>query len=317
MGENFRITLGGLSASGFKSSKTTIATVNSDGEVHPIAKGSAKITITLANKKKLTLTLTVNDPTIPTAFALTQKGTVTVDGRYPYQLTYTIQPAAADRTITWKSSKPAIATVDNNGLVTAHSTGKVTITATTAKGKKSAKVTLNIVDATMPAKLILDQKGTVKLDVRDTLRLTYTLQPATAETDIRWQSSNTSIATVDGSGIVTPHKAGKVTITAITTRGKGKATVKLNISDLHAPTKLIISEGKSKNCARSDGSIQLHVAAQSAAAPAVTTYQWSSTNTKVATVDQNGRVTFVGTGKTKITVASDNNKKATITLTIK
>ena len=403
IGERFRIDLGDRAATGYKSGKTGVAEVSAEGVVTPKSAGKSSITVTLTDRKKLTLTLTVVDPTIPTQFALTEKGTVTIDGRYPHQLSYTIAPERADRSITWTSSKPKIATVDQNGLVTAHDLGTVTITAKTAKGKKSAKVTLKIVDATMPTKLtlaqkstvkldlkqtvtlgytlqpdtaetaidfktsnagvatvdadgvvhprgvgkatitattlrgnksakvtvqvsdmsiptkiVLDQKGTVSLDVRDTLQLTYALQPTGfAESAVTWKSSSPAVAAVDGSGRVTPGKAGTATITATTVKGNKTAKVKVKVTDLHAPTSVSIKQGKSKKVALSDATLQLEVTAKSSRSPVITTYTWSSNKTSVATVDQNGLVTFHKAGTARITVASANGKKASISLTIK
>lgn len=403
IGERFRIDLGDKAATGYKSGKTGVAEVSAEGVVTPKSAGKSSITVTLTDRKKLTLTLTVVDPTIPTQFALTEKGTVTIDGRYPHQLSYTIAPERADRSITWTSSKPKIATVDQNGLVTAHDLGTVTITAKTAKGKKSAKVTLKIVDATMPTKLtlaqkstvkldlkqtvtlgytlqpdtaetaidfktsnagvatvdadgvvhprgvgkatitattlrgnksakvtvqvsdmsiptkiVLDQKGTVSLDVRDTLQLTYALQPTGfAESAVTWKSSSPAVAAVDGSGRVTPGKAGTATITATTVKGNKTAKVKVKVTDLHAPTSVSIKQGKSKKVALSDATLQLEVTAKSSRSPVITTYTWSSNKTSVATVDQNGLVTFHKAGTARITVASANGKKASISLTIK
>ena len=91
----------------------------------------------------------------------------------------------------------------------------------------------------------------------------------------------------------------------------------MKVTDLHAPTSVSIKQGKSKKVALSDATLQLEVTAKSSRSPVITTYTWSSNKTSVATVDQNGLVTFHKAGTARITVASANGKKASISLTIK
>lgn len=201
----------------------------------------------------------------------------------------------------YTTSATKVATVDKNGVVTPIATGKAKITATLSN-KKKVTLTLTVFDPTLPTKIALDRKGTVTLDVRDTLALGCILTPDTAVSDILWKSSAPAVATVDGNGHVTPVKAGSVTITATTARGGKSAKVKLKITDLHAPTKVVIEQGKKFTVKLSDGTIQLSAKASAKVEPAITTFTWKSGNTAVATVDANGMVTFHKAGKAKITV---------------
>ena len=71
--------------------------------------------------------------------------TLTIGGTTSTTLKATVNPTGANQTVTWKSSKPEIATVDKNGKVVAVKKGSSTITATTTNGKTaSCKVTVKI-----------------------------------------------------------------------------------------------------------------------------------------------------------------------------
>lgn len=122
---------------------------------------------------------------------------------------------AGNKTVTWVSSDPNIATVDSTGKVTAVKAGTVTITATTTDGtnlKASCTVTVND-----PTSITLN-KTTDLINVGETDKLIASVTPAGQA--VTWESSDSSIATVDGNGNVTGIKAGTVVITAATEDGK-------------------------------------------------------------------------------------------------
>lgn len=133
----------GWSIKSVKSSKAKVASVSDTGLVTALSVGKAKITVTTANKKKATLTVKVVDPTVPTAIALNKKGTVKLKVGQTLKLETAILPATATSTLTWKSSKAKVATVDANGNVIALKTGSATIAVRTANGK-TAKVKIKV-----------------------------------------------------------------------------------------------------------------------------------------------------------------------------
>lgn len=130
-------------------------------------------------------------------------------------------------TVTYTSSKPTVATVDEKtGRVTAVGTGKATIVARLESGK-SAKCTITVKH--VPVKKVTLGQNSAKLTAGDTLALNATVTPASAAyRTIRWSSSNESVAAVDQSGKVTTLKAGSATITASV--GGRKAACRLMVS---------------------------------------------------------------------------------------
>lgn len=127
------------------------------------------------------------------------------------QLTATITPADATGEITYESSDTAVATVDENGLVTAVAAGTATITAKFAD--KSATIDITVNAASVPATGIEVSAEKTSIKVGETTQLTATITPDGATDTVTYESSDTSIATVDEDGKVTALKAGEVTIT--------------------------------------------------------------------------------------------------------
>ena len=220
----------------WKSSNNKVATVE-NGVVTPHKEGKARITVVTDTRKSAYANIVVVDPTKPSGVALDKTGTVTLDMGQTLTLNYALKPETAVSDVTWKSSNAKIATVEN-GVVTPLKEGSVTITVTTVKQKKSARVKIKVVDPYKPSGVALDHTGTVTLDVAQTLMLNYTLQPATAVSGVTWKSSNSKIVSVD-SGYITAHKEGTSTITVTTKSGNKRASVKIKVID---PTKIDVGD---------------------------------------------------------------------------
>ena len=163
----------------------------------------------------------------PTSVSL-NKTSLTLDVGKSYTLTKTVSPSNAATSYTWSSSNTSVATVDENGKVTAKQVGTATITVTTANGKTaSCNVTVQAVQA-VPTSVSLN-KTSLTLDVSKSYTLAKTVSPSNAVTSYTWSSSNTSVATVDSNGKVTAKKAGTATITVKTSNGK-TATCKVTVN---------------------------------------------------------------------------------------
>ena len=115
-----------------------------EGELYTHKAGIATITVKTYNGKKATCKVTVVDPSVPTKVKLNKSGTVKLKKGKTLQLKATVSPSTAETTLTWKSSKKKIATVTQDGLVTAKKRGTTIITVTTGNGK-TAKVRIKVV----------------------------------------------------------------------------------------------------------------------------------------------------------------------------
>lgn len=121
---------------------------------------------------------------------------------------------------TWRSSNSAVATVDQNGLVTAIKSGTATIIATAQNGG-SVSVECSVKVVQMVEGITLSARS-LKLDVDESAQLTAMVSPGDAnDHSITWSSSNNAVAEVSGNGVVSGHGAGVCTITATANDGSG------------------------------------------------------------------------------------------------
>ena len=145
LGEMYQVKVPGKKISDCKSASKKIATVTKGGLITPKKPGKVKITVTLSNKKKLTLTLNVADPTVPASVAIDEGGKRTVAVGDAFQLNAVVSPQTAPQAVSWSSSKEAVAAVDAEGLVTPLKPGRAVITAATANKKAPTKSQLKSV----------------------------------------------------------------------------------------------------------------------------------------------------------------------------
>ena len=130
-------------------------------------------------------------------------------------LVATITPDnTTDKTVTWSSSAPTIASVDSNGKVTALAVGTTTITATTANGLTA---TCSVEVKEVPASKISFARSSINLHIEhsDVLKATITPTSTTNKT-LTWTSSNPSVASVDASGNIKGLSLGETIISATT-----------------------------------------------------------------------------------------------------
>ena len=156
------------------------------------------------------------------------------------QLNAEVNPTTAtNKNYSWASSNENIATVDENGIVTAISEGTATITATTEDGSHTDTSTIRVLAPDTP---IIDvtnieiSSELPSLEVNDTAQLSAEISPADATNqNFTWQSSDHAIATIDASGLITAISEGVVTITATSQNGAFSDTITINIIDNTPP----------------------------------------------------------------------------------
>ena len=213
-------------------SSKKLATVGKKGAVKAKRKGLAVITASYRGAKAL-CRLDITGVIYPKSVKL--KKTLTVGLNNLTALKASVKPAdASDKTLTWTSSNPQVATVDAKGNVAGLAGGKATITATTVNGKKaSCKVT---VKAIKPKSLDF-RKLYVTMHPGETFQTALTVKPGnTSYPGATYNSSNTAVATVDATGKITAVGTGTATITAVSTySAKIKNTCKVCVIEQGAP----------------------------------------------------------------------------------
>ena len=294
----------------WSSSNNSIVTVK-NGELTAKDVGTCSVTATTFDGKSASATIRVEKPINPESVKLDQSGTITLAEGKTLKLVATLSPGNAVTTLTWSSSKPAAATVNTAGLVTAVKKGTTTIAVKTSNGKK-AKVKINVVKPPKPKSVKLNKSGTITLVEGDTLKLKAKLSPSDAVTTLTWSSSRKSVAKVDANGLVTAGKKGSATITVKTANGK-KATLKIKVVKPSKPTAIKLNKTGTVKL-RIDKTLKLKAKLSPGTARSKLT--WRSSDTSVAVVSSKGVVTGLKSGTAKITVKTANGKKASVKIKV-
>ena len=315
------------------SSDTGIVTVDEEGKITAVAVGNAVIIVTATNGTESagddkTTTCIVNvvaagtPKTDVTGVTLTKTETNIREGEIE-NLKYTVAPDdATDKTVTWKSSDETVATVDNSGKVTAVAAGTATITVTATNGTedtaddKTATCEVTVTAATEPKTDItgvtLDKMElTVEEGKTETLAATVAPEDASSK-DVIWSSSDETIATIDADGVVVAVKAGTATITVTATNGTEDTaddktvTCEVTVTEAAVKTDITgITLDKTTVSLEVEQTETLTVTVEPEEATDKT-LTFKSSDEKIATVDEEGKITAVAEGSTVIIVTADN-----------
>ena len=168
--------------------------------------------------------------TIPVSGLSVSQTSLTLTEGEEAHLTVTVIPEdATDKSVVWKSSDAAVATV-NDGLVRAVAPGTATITVATVDGQKTASCFVTVNRQAVPVTSVSLDQTSLEMLVGDEATLTATVSPADADIKtVSWSSDNEAVATV-ADGKVKAVGAGSATITVTTTDGGKTATCAVNVT---------------------------------------------------------------------------------------
>ena len=287
----------------FTSEDKTIADVGQNtGLVTGKKAGITKVTVTTPDGQSKVVTVTVGQITLSGQNILEQEKTT--------DIVATIAPQTlSNYRIKWESNKTNIATVDNNGTVKGISPGTATITATLIDNNGNETKIKSSINITVNTKLDLVTDEEIIIAVNGTRKIKTTAD----DTAIDFKSNNEDIATVNNNGVVTGKKVGTTTIT-IKYKSGITTTLKVNVivGSITLEDKTISIE--------STAEIEKTVSPSTLALYPI---QWTSNNTKIATVGKSsGVVTGVGSGKAIITAkvldktGNETGIQATCTVTV-
>lgn len=221
--------------------------------------------------------------------------------------------AASKLTVVWTSSDESVATVDATGMVVAVSAGEADITASVTDSEMSAvcKVTVKVAakDITVPDNL------DVKLNDGNETTVEATVSPADA-TDVKvsYASTDEAVATVDKDGKVQILQPGECDIvTTLTQEGKKVVEKKTHIKAFYEVEGITLDKTEGILTAGNTVTLNATVLPEEIADETIVT--WTSSDEKVATVDENGKVTAIAAGEATIT-ANAGEKSTTYKLTV-
>lgn len=311
----------------WSSSNEDVVTVDEDGRIKAVADSSlvneATITVTTksggyTDEAKVAIKIPVSDVEI-TKNVLTLERVFTDDGLSDdtYKLKANIYPYnATDKRIIWESEDEDIVSVNPQGVLQAESSGQTTVKATTIDGGWTDTIKVYV---TLPVEEIHIRGEEDGLDMIEgqTSQLEYYIYPmnATDQYIYNWESSNDRVVEVNQNGEIEAKDSGSATITVTTMdkRKKGEIRIKVErgehqkLSGFDIPSTLSMK-------ARDTKKINAEFIPFDATNKKL---YWRSSDKDIATVDENGNVKALASGKVTITARSaDGNKEKETEVTV-
>lgn len=290
----------------WSSSDTSVAKVDSNGVVTAVGKGSATITAkadSYTAKCEVTVTVPLESIEITGTTDTIKKGQTT-----KLEVVYNPTDTTDSKDVTWSSSDTNVATVSNDGIVTALKDGTVTITATV--GDKTDTYVVVVQEIKLTA---IDIQDTLTIHKGETssLNVTYTPTNTTDDTTVTWSSSDEMVASVDANGTITAKSVGGAIITARIGNLSAQCVVTVD-----APLKEIIPNSTKLELIKKQTSVITY-----SFNPGDTTddktVTFTSSDTSVVVVDENGTLTAKKAGTATITLKGANNISAVVEVTVK
>jgi uncharacterized protein YjdB len=317
VGQTQRATATALDANGaaltgrtitWQSSAVSVASVSDQGDIAAISPGTALLSATSEGVTGQTSMAVMPLPPAPVATVTVSLSSSSIIAGQSAQATAILKDASGNsltgRIITWQSSDAAVATVSNTGAISGVAAGSATITASSEGKSGSAGLTVTAIPP-VPVASVTVSPATPSVQAGATVQLSAVTKDASGNVltgrPITWTSSNTSVATISGSGLVTAIIAGSATITA--TSGTVTGTAALTVT---APAPVPVATVTVTPAAPSvqvGATVQLSAVPRDANGNVLTgrTITWSSSNNSVATVSSSGLVGALVAGTVTIT----------------
>lgn len=305
----------------WSSSNPKVASVDGSGKITAVKPGETVVSVTTESGKSASIKVTVvqlAESVVIDKNALGITGNnldMRVGDVKTIQVTV-LPETTTDKSVTFTSSKPAVASVDQNGTLKALSLGTTTITVKAASG---VSTTLNITVVPTPAASIKLNKTEATLKATETVQLTATIAPeTTTDKTVTWTTSDASVATVSETGLVTAVKVGTATITATAASGV-KAECAITVAETPAGQVTIDFAAMGIDGDALEMRVGETKGIKVTVSPATTTDKtvtYESANSAIATVDAEGNVTAVAVGETTIKVTAKSGVSATLNVTV-
>ncbi len=291
------------------SSDTSLATVAQDGMVTTLACGT--VTISCVSDDNGTTAYCIIEITEPvTGLTLNTYYQEMVAGT-KFVIVPTVEPFdAINKSVTYVSSDPAVATVDANGVVTAVAGGTCEIIVTTVESSVTRTCTIVVKEYVSSIQIVDNPEF---LNVTESVNLGVEVGSETATNKgVIWYSNNPNIATVDQNGRVTGLAVGHVVITATAVDGSG-VSHSVIIKVINPVTTITLSESKVTIFVDDTISIKATVNPENATVQGLV---WTSDNESVAKVYPDGDVTGISPGRTIIHATSTDGNSIVASCTI-
>ena len=215
----------------WSSNRPEVASVSSSGVITAKTNGSATITATHALQPSITasINVTIVASPVPESIQVAAAANELIIGG-EFIIDVATVPENASKVFMYASSNVNVATVDGMGVVRGIGVGTAQITvASRRNASATVKFTVNVYEDPAVLCMLLLDYADLTLGVDDSITLKPTLVPASAQTVLKWSSSNTSVATVSSNGKVKAVGPGQEKITCSTDDGRFSATVTITV----------------------------------------------------------------------------------------
>jgi len=233
-----------------------------------------------------------------------QPSSVTLDMGDTYSISYRVLPSNADQSLTWSCYPSGVVSV-NGGFLRTLGTGTTTVTATAVNGvSASCRVTVRNID---PTRVSLSAPSSIYIG--QTVTLTPELYPSNAQTTFSWRSNNSTVASVNSSGIVTGKSVGTATIT-VTTANNLSASCEVEVYK-PVPSRIELNKATLRLPVGGKESLTYNVTPSYA----IYSVTWESDAPDIVSVN-NGNLEAKRPGVANISVVTDNGKKSVCKVTV-
>lgn len=289
------------------SEDSDIIRVDENGNLTPIKEGDTRIFASSLDGAKLAYCeVNVKPKYIPVesvAFKV-DNGIMAIGEKHSYK--FNILPEdALNKKVKWESSNTDIATIDENGEITAIAVGEAEIKVITEDNAKEAVLILTVVKEIVPLEEIVIESE-ISLHAKDSKKIEVEFVPENAtRKEVTYTSEDESIATIDEEGNIEGIAEGNVKIIVSSLDGKITASCNVEVKPEYVSITGVYLDKYSLKLKKGDkGQLKASIHPYNATNRNI---KWESSDVKVAVVDENGEVTAVGAGSAKIKVISEDN----------
>lgn len=285
----------------WESSNPEIVSIDSTGKITGKKGGTAKITATVGNvkaEKEVKVVVPIDSVSL--------SGDDSILKGESKRLTATINPedTTDDKTITWSSDDENVLFIDQNGQMRGIKEGTANVKAVVAGKETTKQITVNEIHINS---ITIDGDQEFEMVKNQTKNLSAKINPDNTTDDdknITWTSNKEDVAKVDNNGKVTALKEGEATITAKV--GTHETSVKVNVKEIHIDS-VVINELDDEFTRGDEFKFSASYTPENTT-DENKTVEWSSSNTDVGTIDQEGNFVALKEGTTTITAKIGNIK---------
>lgn len=294
----------------WESLNSGIASVNDDGIISAVAPGTTQIIVRSTENPSYYELITVTVKQKAVSVSMNYSELIMNRGEY-FDMEVTITPSnSTELDLVWESLDTSVVTVSSTGRFTGRGVGKAIVLVRTSSGATSY-CTVTVVEPVTSLKLDTED---VTIDVGEKLTIEPIFEPANpTNIDVKWSSSNTKVATINAAGVVEGKARGTTIIVGETQDGGFRAFCLVTVVDAELelridPETYRLGYGKTFNL---DAVLISHGVEQDA------DVEWTSSDSTVCSVDENGKIKGMDYGYATITAKTRDEYGVTATCEVR